>query len=136
MTINEIKNLVSKTKLYTLEPGSEVEISLYVRVDCDEVINGVTYVQKIDKLVSSAIYLGIHNKHNELDSLKNCIESCDEDRDVDCFDINLFIQHPDFSSSGKTEFFAWPDMITEDEVELFFSDRCRNNTSNFIMKIK
>jgi hypothetical protein len=135
MQIDEIIKLVSNTKLYALEPGSEVEVSIYVPKQCHEKINGEIYTQKLVNITSKAIFLGIKNKDNEYDSLKNCIETCDKDN-VDVFDIHLLIQHLEFSISGQREYFAWPDMITYDEVELFFSDGCRNNTSDFKMIIK
>ena len=131
MKIDEIIKLVSKTKLYTLEPGSEVEVSIYVPKPCHEEINGFLYTERLEHIVSKATYLGIYNKNNELDNLKNCLETCDHDN-VDVIDIHLDIDNPYF---GRT-YFAWPDMMTEDEVELFFSDRCRFNTSDFKMKIK
>ena len=132
MKIDEIIKLVSNTKLYTLEPGSEVEVSIYVPKPCHEEINGFLYTEKLEHIVSKATYLGIKNKDNEYDSLKNCLETCDNDN-VDVIDIHLDIDNPFIH--GKT-YFAWPDKMTEDEVELFFSDRCRFNTSDFKMKIK
>jgi len=134
MKSEEIKNLLEKTKLYELEPGTEVEVSLYTRKECADYINDVCYVAKLEKVKAPAIYLGIHDKNNKLNTLKNCIVTCDVEN-VDVLDINLLISSNDIGIAGQRQFYAWPDMITEDEVELFFSDRCRNNTSNFKMKI-
>lgn len=136
MKIEKIKNLLKKTKLYELKPDTEVEISLYVRTECSTVINDVCYTEKLEKIVLQAIYLGVYDKNNELNTLKNCINTCDKE-DIDVIDINLSISNGwrIGQTGGQSQFYAWPDMITEDEVELFFSDRCRNNTSKFKMKI-